>query len=201
VERDATDVKVVESGAGREAGGQLFELDEIARIGARRMLMAALGEADDYVERHREERDKTGRALVAHNGRAKGRKLTLGAGTVELRAPRVNDRRRDEQGQRQRFTSHILPPYMRRSPKVAEVLPILYLRGLSTGDFRPALEGLLGEDAAGLSPTNIARLTTCWEKEYRPFASVTSRGASMSTSGWTACTSTSGSKTTGCAPW
>ena len=77
----------------------------------------------------------------------------------------------------------------------------IYLRGLSTGDFRPALEGLLGEDAAGLSPTNIARLTTCWEKEYRPFASVTSRGASMYTSGWTACTSTSGSKTTGCAPW
>src|ERR1039457_7066166 len=80
-----------------------------------------------------------------------------------------NDRRRDEQGQRQRFTSRILPPYMRRSPKVAEVLPILYLRGLSTGDFRPALEGLLGEDAAGLSPTNIARLTACWEKEYASF--------------------------------
>jgi len=163
-------LKVVEKQDAREAGGQLFELDEIARMGARRMLMAALGaEADDYVERHREERDETGRALVVHNGRAQGRKLTLGAGTVELRAPRVNDRRRDEQGQRQRFTSHILPPYMRRSPKVAEVLPILYLRGLSTGDFRPALEGLLGEDAAGLSPTNIARLTTCWEKEYTAF--------------------------------
>src|SRR6202049_5015967 len=159
-----------ENGTGREAGGQLFELDETARMGARRMLMAALGaEADDYVERHREERDETGRALVVHNGRAQGRKLTLGAGTVELRAPRVNDRRRDEQGQRQRFPSRILPPYMRRSPKVAEVLPILYLRGLSTGDFRPALEGLLGEDAAGLSPTNISRLTACWEKEYTAF--------------------------------
>src|SRR6266852_1102977 len=163
-------LKVVESGAGREAGEQLFELDEIARIGARRMLMAALKtEADDYVERHREERDETGRALVVHNGRSQGRKLTLGTGTVELRAPRVNDRRRDEQGQRQRFSSRILPPYMRRSPKVAEVLPILYLRGLSTGDFRPALAGLLGEDAAGLSPTNITRLTACWEKEYTAF--------------------------------
>src|SRR5229473_1086847 len=107
-------LKVVESGAGREAGEQLFELDEIARIGARRMLMAALKtEADDYVERHREERDETGRALVVHNGRSQERKLTLGAGTVELRAPRVNDRRRDEQGQRRRFTSRILPPYMR----------------------------------------------------------------------------------------
>src|SRR6266851_3509874 len=155
-------LKVVERGAEREAGEQLFELDEIARIGARRMLMAALKtEADDYVERHREERDETGRALVVHNGRSQGRKLTLGTGTVELRVPRVN--------QRQRFSSRILPPYMRRSPKVAEVLPILYLRGLSTGDFRPALEGLLGEDAAGLSPTNITRLTACSEKEYTAF--------------------------------
>jgi len=163
-------LKVVENGRGREAGEQLFELDEIARMGARRMLMVALAtEAADYVERHRDERDSEGRALVVHNGRAKARKLTLGAGTVELKAPRVNERRRDEQGQRRRFTSRILPPYMRRSPKVAEVLPILYLRGLSTGDFRPALEGLLGEDAAGLSPTNITRLTACWEKEYTAF--------------------------------
>lgn len=134
------------------------------------MLMAALKtEAADYVERHRDERDAEGRALVVHNGRSKGRKLTLGAGTVELKSPRVNDRRHDEHGQRQRFSSRILPPYMRRSPKVAEVLPMLYLRGLSTGDFRPALEGLLGADAAGLSPTNISRLTAGWEKEYTAF--------------------------------
>ena len=163
-------LKVVERTPAGEESGELLPLDEIARVGARRMLMAALAtEAADYVERHRDERDSEGRALVVHNGRAKARKLTLGTGTVELKVPRVNDRRRDEQGQRQRFTSRILPPYMRRSPKVAEVLPILYLRGLSTGDFRPALEGLLGEDAAGLSPTNIARLTACWEKEYASF--------------------------------
>src|ERR1019366_3034886 len=163
-------LKVTDNGVGREAGAQVFELYEIARAGARRMLMAALEtEAVDYVERHRDQRDAAGRALVVHNGRAQARKLTLGAGTVELKAPRVNDRRRDEQGRRQRFTSRILPPYLRRSPKVAEVLPILYLRGLSTGDFRPALEGLLGEDAAGLSPTNIARLTACWEQEYAAF--------------------------------
>jgi transposase-like protein len=163
-------LKVMEKGALREASRELFELDEIALAGARRMLMAALKtEAADYVERHRDERDADGRALVVHNGRSQGRKLTLGAGTVELKAPRVNDRRHDEQGQRQRFSSRILPPYMRRSPKVAEVLPILYLRGLSTGDFRPALEGLLGADAAGLSPANITRLTACWEKEYTTF--------------------------------
>ena len=163
-------LKVVEKQDAREASEELLLLDEIAREGARRMLIQALrAEADDYVERHRGERDEHGRALVVRDGRAQPRKLTLGVGTVELKAPRVDDRRRDEQGGRQRFTSQLLPPYMRRSPKVAEVLPILYLRGLSTGDFRPALEGLLGEDAAGLSPTNIARLTACWEKEYTAF--------------------------------
>ena len=163
-------LKVVENGSLREAGWDLFELDKIALAGARGMLIAALKmEAADYVERHGDQRDAEGRALVVHNGRSKGRKLTLGAGTVELKPPRVNDRRHDEQGRRQRFSSRILPPYMRRSPKVAEVLPILYLRGLSTGDFRPALEGLLGEDAAGLSPTNITRLTVSWEKEYTAF--------------------------------
>jgi putative transposase len=76
---------------------------------------------------------------------------------------------RDERGHRQRFSSHILAPYMRRSPKVAEVVTILYLRGLATGDFRPALEALLGEDGAGLSPTTITRLTAGWEKEYTDF--------------------------------
>src|SRR5438128_926492 len=163
-------LKVVEKEAAREAGDELLPLDEIARMGARRMLMAALeAEADDYVERYRAQRDESGRALVVHNGRAQTRKLTMGAGTVELKAPRVNDRRVDAQGQRQRFTSRILPPYMRRSPKVAEVLPVLYLRGLSTGDFQEALPILLGKDAAGLSPTNIARLTAVWEEEYHAF--------------------------------
>ena len=134
------------------------------------MLSEALrAAADAYVERHRGERDEDGHSLVGRNGRAQRRKLTLGAGTVELRAPRVDDRRREDEGLRQHFTSPILPPYMRRSPKVAEVLPILYLRGLATGDFRPALESLLGEEAAGLSPTNSARLTACWEKEHQAF--------------------------------
>jgi len=163
-------LKVIEKQEPREVGEEVLSLDEIARAGAQRMLMAALrAEADEYVERHRGARDEAGHALVVRNGRAPARKLTLGTGTVEVQAPRVNDRRRDEDGQRQRFTSQILPPYMRRSPKVAEVLPILYLRGLATGDFRPALEGLLGADAAGLSPTTIARLTAGWEQEYQEF--------------------------------
>jgi transposase-like protein len=86
-----------------------------------------------------------------------------------VRAPRVDDRRRDEENQRCRFTSRILPPYMRRTPKVAEVLPVLYLRGLSTGDFQEALPVLLGPDAAGLSPTTITRLTETWTEDYRAF--------------------------------
>ena len=137
-------------------------LDAIARAGAAAMLRHALeAEVAAYLKRH-QQRDESGHALVVRNGTARGRKVTCGAGTLTVAAPRVNDRRRDGQGRRQRFTSRILPPYMRRSPKVAEVLPVLYLRGLSTGDFREALPILLGEDAAGLSPTNIARLTAVW---------------------------------------
>ena len=157
-------LKVLEGGQGdqREPG---MDLDALAREGARRMIAAAMeAEVAEYVGRHRGERDEQGRALVVRNGRARPRKVTLGAGTVEIEAPRVHDRREGE-----KFTSRILPPYMRRSPKVAETLPILYLRGLSTGDFRPALEGLLGEDAAGLSAANITRLLGVWEEEYAAF--------------------------------
>ena len=145
-------------------------LDELARTGARQMLMTALAvEVAQYVDAHQEARDEQGRRLVVRNGRARTRKGTCGAGTLEVSAPRVHDRRVDAAGQPQRFTCRILPPYMRRSPKVAEVLPILYLRGLSTGDFREALPVLLGDDAAGLSAINIARLTAVWEEDYRRF--------------------------------
>ncbi len=144
-------------------------LDEIAREGARRMLAVALeAEAADYIARH-QERDEHGRALVVRNGKARPRKVTLGSGTIEVSAPRVDDRRETEDGSRRRFRSEILPPYMRRSPKVAEVLPILYLRGLSTGDFKEGLTALLGEEASGLSPTAIARLTAAWQADYEAF--------------------------------
>jgi transposase-like protein len=148
-------LRLVEKAGGKEEAEVSGSLDEPAREGARRMLMTALeAEVAQYLERHAGERDEQGRALVVRNGKSRARKLTLGAGTIEIQTPRVNDRRTDEDGERHRFTSEILPPYMRRSPKVAEVLPILYLRGLSTGAFRPALQGLLGEDAAGLSATS-----------------------------------------------
>jgi transposase-like protein len=145
------------------------DLDEIAREGARRMLAQALeAEVADYIARH-QERDENGRAQVVRNGRARPRKVTLGSGTIEVRAPRVDDRRQAEDGSLRCFRSQILPPYMRRSPKVAEVLPILYLRGLSTGDFKEALGTLLGEDASGLSPTTITRLTAAWQADYEAF--------------------------------
>lgn len=145
-------------------------LDMLAREGARRMLMTALeAEVTEYVERFAEVRDADGHRLVVRNGQAQERKVTCGAGTWPVRAPRVNDKRVDADGSRERFTSRILPPYMRRSPQVSEVLPLLYLRGLSTGDFREALPALLGEDAAGLSPTTISRLTAVWDEEYQAF--------------------------------
>lgn len=145
------------------------DLDQIAREGARRMLAEALeAEVADYIARH-QERDEHGRAQVVRNGKARPRKVTLGSGTIEVSAPRVEDRRGAEDGRRRRFRSEILPPYMRRSPKVAEVLPILYLRGLSTGDFKEGLAALLGSDASGLSPTAITRLTAAWQADYETF--------------------------------
>jgi putative transposase len=146
-------------------------LDEICLAGAKRMLHRALElEVEQYLDRHRDARDEDDHALVTRNGKARPRKVTIGSGTMEVTAPRVRDERVDQDGDRYRFTSEILPPYMRRSPKVAEVLPVLYLRGLSTGDFREALPSLLGKEAsAGLSPTTITRLTAAWQEEYELF--------------------------------
>jgi transposase-like protein len=142
-------------------------LDELLQRGALKMLHEALeAEVDEYVRRHREARDDRGRAQVVRNGKAPARQLVTGRGTLEVRAPRIDDRRVDTDGERHRFSSQILPSYMRKAPKVTEVLPILYLRGLSTGDFQEALPVLLGEKAGGLSPTTITRLTASWETDY-----------------------------------
>ena len=137
-------------------------LDQVAREGARRMLIEALeAERDEYVGRLRELKDEAGRALVVKNGYARRREIQLGVGPVEVKAPRVNDRREGE-----KFTSRILPPYMRRSPRLEEVLPWLYLKGLSSGDFGEALAALLGPEAAGLSASTIVRLKARWSEEY-----------------------------------
>jgi putative transposase len=154
-----------------EDGEVVVSLDDLAREGARRMIATALeAEVGEYVERFVDERGEDGKRLVVRNGRARERRVTVGSGTVAIQAPRVNDQRVDrESGERRRFSSRILPAYARRSPKVNDVLPVLYLRGLSTGDFRPALEQLLGEDASGLSPSTISRLCKDWEAEHARF--------------------------------
>jgi putative transposase len=142
-------------------------LDDLAREGARRMIATALEvEVQEYVGSFVGEVDEDGKRLVVRNGHARERKVTVGSGTLAVRAPRVNDKRVDEEtGERKRFSSRILPAYARRSPKVTEVLPVLYLHGLSTGDFAPALRDLLGEDASGLSASSIQRLTETWQAE------------------------------------
>ena len=146
-------------------------LDDLAREGARRMIAAALeAEVEEYVGSFADEVNEDGRRLVVRNGRGKERRLTVGSGTLAIRAPRVNDKRVDEEtGERTRFSSKILPRYARRSPRVTDVLPVLYLRGLSSGDFAPALRELLGEDASGLSASSISRLTEKWREEHRAF--------------------------------
>ena len=146
-------------------------LDELVAEGARRMLAAALeAEVDAYVSAFTEERDEHGHRVVVRNGHALPRSLVTGAGPVEVRAPRVDDRRVDEEtGERIRFRSAILPPWARKSPKVAEVLPLMYLHGMSSGDFVPALEEFFGS-AAGLSASVITRLTTDWQRERDQFA-------------------------------
>jgi putative transposase len=146
------------------------DLDAIVREGARRMLAAALeAEVDDYLAWHAAERDEGGRRLVVRNGHARQREVTTVAGSIPVRAPRVDDRRTDlVSGGRIRFRSVILPPWCRKSPKVAEVLPLLYLHGLSTGDFVPALEAFFGSPA-GLSAAAVGRLLGAWQADYQAF--------------------------------
>jgi transposase-like protein len=146
-------------------------IDEIVREGARRMLAEALqAEVDAYVAQLAGERDENGRRLVVRNGYHQSREVLTSAGAVEVTAPRVNDKRTDaDTGERKRFASAILPPWARKTPKVTEVLPLLYLHGLSSGDFVPALGQFLGS-AAGLSGPVITKLTETWQAEQRAFA-------------------------------
>src|SRR4051794_2283689 len=154
--------------AGAAGGSSL--IDEIVRDGARRMLAVALrAEGAAYIEAHAGEGDEDGHRLVVRNGYHEPREVTTAAGAVPVRAPRVNDKRIDEAtGDRCRFSSAILPAWSRKSPRVAEVLPLLYLHGLSSQDFGPALEQFLGS-GAGLSAATITRLTAQWQDEARGF--------------------------------
>src|SRR5262245_33370748 len=166
-------LRVVGSEPMEPEGYERFALDDIAREGARRMLVAALEtEIAAYVEAYAAERDAEGHTLVVRNGKGRARSITVVAGTIQVNAPRVNDWQSNGNGKRCKVASRILPPYMRRSPKVAEVLPVLYLRGLSTGDFREALTAfLVRRTRPGYRRRTFARLTAEWETESRVFRS------------------------------
>lgn len=146
-------------------------LDEIVRDGARKMLAAALqAEVAAYIEAHADQVDERGHRLVVRNGYHAEREVTTAAGAVTVRQPRVNDKRTDvDTGERMRFSSAILPGWARKSPQVTEVLPLLYLHGLSSSDFAPALEQFLGT-SHGLSAATITRLTSQWQDDARLFA-------------------------------
>ena len=162
---------VVPDPADRDNPGPSSLIDEIVRQGARRMLAEALAaEVDAYIAQFAAERGEDGRRLVVRNGYHQSREVLTSAGSVEVTVPRVNDKRADPAtGERKRFASAILPPWARKTPKITEVLPLLYLHGLSSGDFVPALGQFLGS-SAGLSGPVITRLTETWRAEQRAFA-------------------------------
>ena len=159
-----------ESSAASSAPGSSSLIDEIVREGARRMLAETLqAEVDAYIARFADLRDDDGRRLVVRNGYHQAREVTTCAGAVAVHAPRVNDRRVDlKTGDRLRFCSAILPPWARKTPQIEQVLPLLYLHGLSSGDFVPALGQFLGS-TNGLSSSTITRLTETWKEEACAF--------------------------------
>jgi putative transposase len=145
-------------------------LDDILRDGARRALQSAIErEVQDYIDGNGRHVDEEGRRLVVRNGFHPARQIQTGSGSIEVRQPRVNDKRVDEQGNRFRFTSKILPPYLRKSKAIEELVPWLYLKGISSSDFPEAL-ACLGHDGSGLSATSVVRMKEIWQGEYENFS-------------------------------
>jgi transposase-like protein len=141
-------------------------LEDFARAGARRALQQAIeDEVAEYIDAHRDHRDESGRHLVVRNGRKPARTILTGVGPIEVRQPRVDDRRVDEDGVRFRFTSKILPPYLRKTKTIEDLVPWLYLKGISTGEMSDALVHL-GFDGSGLSAASVTRMTEAWQVEY-----------------------------------
>ncbi len=140
-------------------------LDEFVRLGAKKMLLQALeAEVSDVINKYKDKIDDKGHRLVVRNGKSQKRSVTLGSGSVEIQAPRVNDRREGE-----KFTSSILPPYLRQSPKVESLIPALYLRGISTGKMSEVLKEFFGEGTMGLSASTVSQLLKTWEKDFEIF--------------------------------
>ena len=142
-------------------------LTEILRDGAQKLLATTIeAEVAAYIEQHAGHRDADGHRQVVRNGHKNARQIQTGIGSVTIRQPRVDDRRQDENGERIRFTSKILPPYLRKTKSLEELIPWLYLRGISTGDFGEALAAFLGPAAPGLSASTVVRLKASWEQDY-----------------------------------
>jgi transposase-like protein len=145
-------------------------IDDILRDGARRALQSAIErEVQEYIERNQHHLDEHGHRLVVRNGHHPSRIIQSGSGSIEVRQPRVNDKRVDEQGNGIRFTSKILPPYLRKTKAIEELVPWLYLKGISTSDFPEALS-CLGHDGSGLSATTVVRLKEIWQGQHQNFS-------------------------------
>jgi len=141
---------------------------EVARSGARRLLQAALeAEIDAHISKYEERLDEHGRRTVVRNGHAPTRSVLTGVGPVEISRPRVDERTASERDpQHQRFSSAVLPRFLRRTPSVEGVVAVLYLKGISTNDFQSALEAIYGEQAGTLSAATVSRLKEVWYQEY-----------------------------------
>ena len=146
-------------------------LDEIARLGARKLLQRALElEVDEFLEKHADVRDSAGNRQVVRNGFLPEREILTGAGALTVQQPRVRDRRGVKDPDSVQFTSKLLPPYLRRSKNIDELIPWLYLRGISMQDMQSSLESLLGEGAVGLSANVVAKLTSEWVEEEKAWS-------------------------------
>jgi transposase-like protein len=142
-------------------------LTEVLRRGARQLLVQALeAEIEAFLTQYENVRDDNGKRQVTRNGYLPERTIQTGIGDIEVKAPRVADRRKNG-GMKIRFSSTILPPYLKRTKSIEELLPWLYLKGISTGDFGEALEALLGKNAHGLSSSTISRLKDVWQDELK----------------------------------
>ena len=150
--------------------GARESLHEVLRRGAQMLLTQAIeAEVAQWIDEHRHVTDDDGRRQVVRNGYLPERKIVTGVGEIAVQQPRVHDRRTPDE--REHFSSKLLPPYLRKTKSIEELVPYLYLKGISTGDFQEALAALLGPDCPGLSATTIVRLKSVWEDEYHAWSS------------------------------
>src|SRR4051812_18795367 len=164
-----TDIRIVPLPTGQDV------LTEVLRDGARRMLAQAIeAEVATWIDAHAHLTDQAGRQQVVRNGHLPERTIQTGIGPVEVKQPRVGDRRPADE--RESFTSAILPPYLRKTRSLEGLVPWLYLKGVSTGDFAEALQALLGPDAPGLSANTVTRLKAAWEEEHRAWSERSLKG-------------------------